>query len=101
MWVPRRTLADEGFAPRPAYHGAMTSDAPALPHLVWDAGELGCGDLVLALRGKIRDVPPGAVLEVVARDGGAAEDVPSWCRLTGHALVAATPPVYRIRRKAE
>mgnify|MGYP003378178418 CR=1 FL=1 len=84
-----------------AYDGAMTSDATDTPRLVWDAGELGCGDLVLALRGKIREVSPGAVLEVIARDGGAAEDVPSWCRLTGHALVGAAPPVYRIRRKTE
>lgn len=81
----------------------MTSPRPSpdAPHLVWDAGDLGCGDLALALRAKVREVPAGAVLEVVARDPGALEDVPSWCRLTGHALVAAAPPVYRIRRKAE
>lgn len=75
----------------------MASSPP--PRLVWDAGTLGCGDLVMALRGKVREVAPGEVLEVVARDAGAAEDVPSWCRLTGNPLLEAAPPVYRIRRK--
>src|SRR2546430_5991527 len=41
----------------------------------------------------------GQVLRLVAQDAGAAEDVPAWCRLTGHALLSAEPPVYLIRRK--
>ena len=39
-----------------------------------------------------------AALRVLG-DPAAAEDVPSWCRLTGHALLSASPPEYRIRRK--
>jgi NifU-like protein involved in Fe-S cluster formation/TusA-related sulfurtransferase len=53
---------------------------------VWDAGDLGCGDLVLELRGRLRAIP-GRVLRVIAFDPGAPEDIPAWCRLTGHALV--------------
>jgi tRNA 2-thiouridine synthesizing protein A len=41
----------------------------------------------------------GHVLRLVALDSGAHEDLPAWCRLTGHTLLSATPPVYLIRRK--
>ena len=65
----------------------------------WDAGDLGCGELVLQLRFRIEQLEPGALLRLVAVDPGARADLPAWCRLTGHALVAADHPVYLIRRK--
>jgi tRNA 2-thiouridine synthesizing protein A len=65
----------------------------------WDAGDLGCGELVLQLRFRIEQLEPGALLRLVALDPGARADLPAWCRLTGHALVAAEHPVYHIRRK--
>jgi tRNA 2-thiouridine synthesizing protein A len=65
----------------------------------WDAGSMGCGDLVLELRLRLGRLAPGQVLTVTARDPGAPEDLPAWCRLTGHALVESKPPLYRIRRK--
>lgn len=76
-----------------------TDTPPAEADAVWDAGALACGDLVLALRGRLAALPPGAVLRVVARDPAAPEDLPSWCRLTGHRLVRAEHPDYFIRRK--
>jgi len=42
----------------------------------------------------------GQVLRLVARDPGALEDIPAWCRLTGHMLVAQQPPVYDIRKES-
>ena len=65
----------------------------------WDAGDLGCGDLVLQLRFRMEAMDPGQVLRLVAYDPGAPADLPAWCRLTGHALLAADHPVYLIRRK--
>ena len=65
----------------------------------WDAGDLGCGDLVLGLRGRLLKLEPGAVLKLVARDPAAPEDLPAWCRLTGHRLLAASHPTYFIERK--
>jgi tRNA 2-thiouridine synthesizing protein A len=65
----------------------------------WDAGFMGCGDLVLELRNRLERIRPGGVLRVTARDPGAPEDLPAWCRLTGNALVDVTPPLYVIRRK--
>ena len=67
--------------------------------VVWDAADLACGVLLLALRGRMEAMRPGEVLRLVAQDAGAPEDVPAWCRLTGHALLSAQHTVYRICRK--
>jgi tRNA 2-thiouridine synthesizing protein A len=66
----------------------------------WDAGGLGCGELVLELRGHLAGLPPGSLFELIATDAGAVEDLPSWCRMTGHALVMAEHPRYLIRTRA-
>ena len=65
----------------------------------WNAGELGCGELVLELRLRLDEMAPGQVLRVTALDPGAPADLPAWCRMTGHTLVNQQHPVYLIRRK--
>ena len=65
----------------------------------WDAGDIGCGELVLALRARLLALAPGGVIRVRATDPAAPEDLPAWCRLTGHLLVSADHPTYLIRRK--
>jgi tRNA 2-thiouridine synthesizing protein A len=65
----------------------------------WDAGDLGCGDLVLQLRFRIETLAPGRLLKLVAHDPGARADLPAWCRLTGHTLLSSEHPVYLIGRK--
>jgi tRNA 2-thiouridine synthesizing protein A len=52
----------------------------------WDAGDLGCGPLVLALRKRLRAMP-GRILKITALDPAAPIDLPAWCRLTGNELV--------------
>jgi tRNA 2-thiouridine synthesizing protein A len=69
------------------------------PSDTWDAGDMGCGELVLALRGRMNALPPGAVLQITATDPAAPEDLPAWCRLTGHRLVRMNHPEYYIRRR--
>ena len=64
----------------------------------WDAGDLGCGELVLELRQRMARMQPGQVIKVIAVDPGAPADMPAWCRLTGHTLVHEDHPVYLIRR---
>jgi len=66
---------------------------------IWDAGDMGCGELVLELRARLTGLRPGQVFELIARDPGAPADIPAWCRMTGHTLVSQEHPVYRIRRK--
>ncbi|MHB2021285.1 MAG: sulfurtransferase TusA family protein [Candidatus Xenobia bacterium] len=72
---------------------------PMQDDAVWDAGAMGCGELVLELRMRLRDMAPGQVMKLIALDPGAPVDLPAWCGMTGHTLVSAEHPVYRIRRK--
>ena len=67
----------------------MSADSDALPHFDedWDAGDLGCGDLVLRLRFRVKAMRPGQVIRVRALDPGAPQDLSAWCRLTGETLV--------------
>lgn len=74
-------------------------DPLPLPAATWDAGELGCGDLVLELRMRLAELQPGQVLWLTSRDLGAPEDIPAWCRVTGNPLTRADHPNYWIRRK--
>ena len=66
----------------------------------WNAGELGCGDLVLELRQRVR-AAPGKVFKVIALDAGAPADIPAWCGMTGNPLLAqdAATKSYWIRAK--
>ena len=65
-----------------------TTIVPADSATDWDAGEMGCGDLVLGLRIRLNALASGAVLSVRATDPAAPEDLPSWCRLTGHTMIS-------------
>jgi len=65
----------------------------------WDAGETGCGQLIVGLRARLGALRPGELLEVIARDAGAPADLPAWCRMTRNRLVSARHPVYVIGRK--
>jgi tRNA 2-thiouridine synthesizing protein A len=65
----------------------------------WDAGSLGCGELVMDLRARLGAMQPGQVLKLTARDSGAPEDLPAWCRQTGNRLVGMDAPCYWILRK--
>jgi len=87
--VPGRAAAEggTGVEPTPAF------DAE------WDAGDTGCGDLVLELRARLRALEPGQVLRLRATDPGAPADIPAWCGLTGNPLRRAAPPHYWIARR--
>ena len=64
------------------------------PEREWDAGTTGCGELVLELRNRLNRLSPGATFTLIARDPGVPEDLPAWCRMTGHRLVRAEPPEF-------
>lgn len=104
-WAGRREkIADSRrplcLAPTGPGRPAMeTPSAGTSPDAEWDAGSMGCGDLVLELRQRLAQVKPGGVLRIRATDPGAPEDLPAWCRLTGHELISMEHPEYRIRRK--
>lgn len=68
---------------------------------LYDSGETLCGELALELRTELREMGPGQVLEVIARDPAAPQDLPAWCELTGHELLRAEHPHYWIRRRTD
>ena len=79
---------------------SASTSAPAAD-AEWDAGDTGCGELVLELRLRLRAMAPGSILKLTARDLGAPEDLPAWCGMTGHTLLEAHHPEYWIKRREE
>ncbi|MCA8977725.1 MAG: sulfurtransferase TusA family protein [Planctomycetes bacterium] len=80
---------------------ATATAAPPAADADFDAGDLGCGDLVLELKFRLADLPPAAVLQLTARDPAAPVDLPAWCGLTGHTLLHASPPIFWIQRRSK
>lgn len=85
--------------PTAAREAGTTAGPLPTPAESWDAGDLGCGDLVLELRNRLRALQPGAVLAVRATDPAAPIDLPAWCGLCGHTLRHASHPHYLIENK--
>ena len=75
------------------------SDIP-VPADTWDAGHMGCGEVIILLRKRMRNLHPGDVLKLTSHDLGAPEDLPAWCRMTGRRLLRADHPYYWIEAKA-
>ncbi len=108
-----RSGTDDAAAPRAdaEWHGGTQdaawpdANARAVAHdtaaaradAEWHAGTMACGELVLELRARLGRMPSGATLLLTALDPAAPEDIPAWCRLTGHGLAGAEHPRYWIR----
>jgi TusA-related sulfurtransferase len=66
----------------------------------YDAGDQGCADGPLdEVAAQLRRLAPGQTLEVRAMDPSVANDLPAWCRMTGHELVTHAGDRYLIRRR--
>ena len=65
----------------------------------WDAGESGCGALIMSLKLEIERIDAGGLLQVTARDAAAFIDLPAWCDMTGHSLVAEQHPTYVLKKR--
>lgn len=74
----------------------MPHSSPPSPSCAaaWDAGDLGCGELILELRLRMRQLTSGQVLCLTARDPGAPADIPAWCRMTGNRLLHTNPATH-------
>lgn len=74
--------------------------APAYEvHALLDAGSGGCEEgALLKLRELISGLQPGQVLEVRSTDAGVREDLPAWCRMTGHEYLGAIGARHFVRR---
>ena len=53
-----------------------------------DARNLLCPMPVIRTQNRIQELAPDDVLEVTCTDPGAVNDVPAWCRINGHTVLA-------------
>ena len=59
------------------------------PVAVCEGGDLDCGNgLLLIIRKAIDPLAPGEVLEIRSRERSVREDLPAWCRMVKHDLIA-------------
>ena len=65
----------------------------------WDAGHMGCGEVIILLRKRMQKLNPGEIFKLTSQDLGAPEDLPAWCRMTGRRLLCAEHPYYWIEQK--
>ena len=62
--------------------------AEVKPDATLDCFGLLCPMPIVKTAAKIKEIEIGQVLEVLATDEGIKEDMPAWCRATGHELLA-------------
>jgi len=59
---------------------------------VCEGGDLDCGSgLLLIIREAFEPLAHGGVLEIRSSEISVKEDLPAWCRMVGHTLLAALP----------
>jgi tRNA 2-thiouridine synthesizing protein A len=83
---PQYPAAPQPAAPQPAGDPA----AAPVPALTIDALGRKCPIPIIMLAERIREVPVGQVIAVVADDPAARSDVPAWCMLKSQEFVMAT-----------
>ena len=80
----------------------MATEPADIDHTL-DACGLLCPEPVMLLHNRIRGLPGGAVLEVLATDPSTERDIPRFCEFLGHELLARERQddtfLYRIRKK--
>ena len=52
-----------------------------------DTRGLLCPLPVIRTQDRVKDLPAGAILDVLATDPGTLHDIPAWCRVHGHAVL--------------
>ena len=59
-------------------------------HLL-DCRRLLCPLPVIRVQDRVAELRPGDELEAVCTDPGALNDIPAWCRINGHRVLACGP----------
>ncbi len=72
-------------SPRPAHPAPVPAVAP--PYLVVDALGRKCPIPIIMVAERIREIPIGSVVAVLADDVAARTDVPAWCRMKSQEFV--------------
>ena len=76
----------------PTASASASASAAGQPRALVTIDALGrkCPIPIIMLAERIREVPIGQVIAVLADDPAARTDVPSWCAMKSHDFVAAT-----------
>ncbi len=61
-----------------------------MSHYQLDARRLLCPMPVIKTQERIAQLQPGDTLEVRCTDPGALSDIPAWCRVHGHKILATS-----------
>ena len=81
--------------------GAAATDA-ALPRAdaLCDLGDSGCeAGTLLKVRGVVASLAAGQVLELHSTNPTMQDDVPAWCRMTGHEYLGSSGSRYFARKR--
>src|SRR3981081_1520648 len=97
MWEPPSVsrLAERWEERNRVTHAEL--GAPGGGGATGDLGQAGCGGLTPMIRGRLRELQSGQVLEVISEEPAAHEGVPAWSRLTGNELLATITESARSR----
>jgi tRNA 2-thiouridine synthesizing protein A len=77
-------------APRAGHSPALhAAPAPPKPALTLDALGKKCPIPIIMLADRIREVPVGQTIEVLADDPAAKTDLPAWCALKSQEFIGA------------
>ncbi len=106
QWASEQLGVQDEMNPPLSWDNAPVDDKPTAPspvtqgeHAFWDAGDMGCGDLVLELRARLNEMSARQVLRLRATDLGAPQDIPAWCGMTGNKLIRQQSDQYWIQLK--
>ena len=81
----------------------MPLQTTVIPDDTLDASGLFCPEPVMMLHNKVRALPAGGLLKVIATDPSTRRDIPKFCVFLGHELVeqaeAGATYLYLIRKK--
>jgi TusA-related sulfurtransferase/uncharacterized OsmC-like protein len=84
-----RRLATEARTAGASIHMTVEHEHGPTPDAMCDGGDLDCGSgLLLIIRNAMEPLSSGGVLEVRSREISVKEDLPAWCRLVGHDMLA-------------
>lgn len=62
------------------------------PDIMFDGGDLDCGSgLILLIREAMLKVPVGGIMEMRSREATVSDDLPPWCRMSGHEYLGKMP----------
>jgi len=64
----------------------MTQQPPTIYEL--NARRMLCPMPVIRTQDKIKTLAPGCILKVHCTDPGVEADIPAWCRINGHKVLA-------------